>query len=215
MPKRSHKHAFTLIELLTVVAITAILAAIAFPVCATGIRHAQCSACASNMRGLGIAFMSYAYDNGGFLPQRVVSGNKWPTLLLPYVSYETSIYVDPGDPVATKIPASQLISNSPNNSSFIFNGFNDQGALGNPNVVVNISSIPSPSTTLLLGQQKAAGNNFYLDVNEGDQNTVLNKKAYFGGANYVFADGSCRFMNATTYNDAMWLVNPNYAIPSP
>jgi len=213
MRKRSHSHAFTLVELLVVIAISALLMAASLPVYMTAVDHAHCSVCASNMHGLGIAFLSYACDNQGALPQRVVTGNKWPTLLLSYIGDDTRIYVDPGDPVATKIPSTQLISNTINNSSFIFNGFNDLGALDDPNVSVNLTSIPSSSSLILLGQQIPGGNNFYLDVNQGDQNNVLKKQAYFGGSNYLFADGSLRYLKSTAYSDSMWLVNQSYVIP--
>jgi prepilin-type N-terminal cleavage/methylation domain-containing protein len=213
MRKRSHHHAFTLVELLVVIVVMALLMAASLPIYRTAIDHAHCSVCASNMHGLGIAFLSYAYDNQGALPQRVVTGNKWPTLLLSYIGDDTRIYVDPGDPVATQIPSTQLISNTVNNSSFIFNGFNDLGAEANPNVTVSIYNLPSTSGLIVLGQQIAGGDNFYLDVNDGDQNNVLKKQAYFGGSNYVFADGSLRYMKSTEYSDSMWLVNQSYVIP--
>ena len=166
------------------------------------------------MHGLGIAFLSYAYDNEGSLPGRVATGNKWPTLLLPYVGNDVHIFIDPGDPVATQIPVTQIVSNSVNNSSFIFNGFNDLGAYSNPNYVVNLFSVPSSGNLILLGEQKPGGDNFYMDVNDNDQNNVLNKTAYFGGSNYVFADGSMRHLNATTeYSDNLWLVNQSYVAP--
>ena len=213
MRARKQRHAFTLVELMVTIGIVALLAAVSFPVYTSIVNHAHCSACASNMHGLGIAFISYTYDNQGLLPGRIVTGNKWPTLLLPYVGNDPSYYIDPGDPVATKIPLNQVISNSPNNSSFIFNGFNDLGAEGNPNMEVSIYDVPS--STILLGQQRPGGSNFYLDVNDDDQDKVLNKTAYFGGSNYAFPDGSVRFMNASQYNDSMWLVNQSYVIPSP
>jgi len=208
-PHRSK--AFTVIELLIVVGIISILALVSLPVYTSAVQHANCSRCVSNMHGLALAFLSYSYDNNGVLPGRVITGSKWPTLLLPYVSNDASIYVDPGDPVAVKIPLSQVVSNDPNNSSFIFNGFNDLGAEANPGVQVNIAQVPS--STILLGQQDPGGDNFYLDVNDGDQVKVLNKTAYFGGANYAFPDGSVRWISAAQYNDNMWLVNPAYTIP--
>ena len=204
-------NAFTLVELIVVVGIISLLAVLSFPVYTAAIRHANCSRCVSNMHVLATSFLSYAYDNEGLLPGRVVTGNKWPTLLLPYVNNDVSVYVDPGDPVAVKIPHTQLISNDPNNSSFIFNGFNDLGADANPNVQVDISKVPG--STILLGEQDPGGDNFYLDVNEDDQVNVLNKTAYFGGANYAFPDGSARWLSSTQYNDNMWLVNQAYTIP--
>ena len=180
--KPRRPNAFTLIEMIVVVGIISLLALVSLPVYTAAVHHANCARCVSNMHGLALAFLSYSYDNNGALPGRVVTGNKWPTLLLPYVNNDASVYVDPGDPVAVKIPLSQLISNDPNNSSFIFNGFNDLGADANPNVEVDISEVPS--STILLAEQDPGGDNFYLDVNQGDQVNVLDKTSYYGGANY-------------------------------
>ena len=216
MRKSGNKSGFTLIELLVVIGVIAILVAIAVPIYGMAIQHANCTACSTRMRNVGIAFMSYASDNDGQLPGRVVGSgtNKWPTLLLSYVGNNPKTYVDPGDPVANKMSETQLTSNGPNNTSFIFNGFNDLGFLTNPNLTVRLVDIPDTANVLLLGQQKPGGNNFYLDVLENDQNSVLNKTAYYGGSNYVFADGSMQFLKLAQYNDTMWLVNKTFVIPA-
>lgn len=63
----SHKRAaFTLVELLTVIAIISILASILLPAFATAREKARQTACMSNMRQLGLAFTIYAqdYDEG-------------------------------------------------------------------------------------------------------------------------------------------------------
>ncbi len=62
------RRGFTLIELLVVIAIIAILAAILFPVFAQAREKARQSACASNVRQIGIAFMAYAQDYDETLP---------------------------------------------------------------------------------------------------------------------------------------------------
>jgi len=214
--KRSRKiRAFTLVELLVTVAILAILAAVSFPFVGTGLQHANCSACSSNMRSLGIAFLSYSIDNDGTLPGRTQTGggDKWPTLLLPYVGGNAEVYVDPGDPVAVKIPLASLVSNTSNNSSFFFNGFNDLGAYTNPAVSVCLYNVTSSSNLILLAQQKPGSDQFYMDFVEGNQDDIINKQAYFGGANYAFADSSVRFIKATDYQDSLWLVNQSYIIP--
>ena len=108
-----------------------------------------------------------------------------------------------------------MVSNSANNSSFFFNGFNDIGAYSNPNITVGMANIATVGTPVLLLGQKVSGNTqFYMDFVEGNQDDVLNKTTYFGGSNYAFADGSVQFMRPSQYNDTMWLVNTSYAIPA-
>jgi iron complex transport system substrate-binding protein len=58
-------HAFTLIELLMVIAIIAILSAVLLPVLNRGKLSAQCGVCQSNLRELGLATQMYWNDNAG------------------------------------------------------------------------------------------------------------------------------------------------------
>jgi len=214
MHRPGQRSGFTLIELLVSISILAILAAISYPVYTTALQHAHCSTCASNMHSLSIALMSYAYENNGQLPGRAQSGtNKWPLLLLPYCGGDPSVYIDPGDPVAVKVSMSSMLSNTKNNSSFFFNGFNDLGSYTDPTISVSLYDVPSSSALALLGEQEPGSDQFYMDFVEGNQDDILNKTSYFGGSNYAFADGSVRYIKVADYSDSMWLVNPNYVIP--
>ncbi len=213
---RAQKGGFTLVELLVVIGIIAILVAIGLPAYSMAIQHAHSAACAGHMRALGVGFISYSTDNDGELPGRVTGGgnnNKWPVLLLPYVGSDPRIYTDPGDPVAVKVSPQNLVSNSSNNSSFFFNGFNDLGFFTNPTLTVRMADLSDTSNLILLGQKIHGSKQYYMDFAEGNENDTLNKQAYFGGSNYVFADGSARFLYLSQYDDSMWLVNKSYQIP--
>lgn len=68
MTTRGSRGAFTLIELLTVIGIIAILAAILFPVFAQARAKARQVRCLNYMQQIGVAIESYVQDHHGFLP---------------------------------------------------------------------------------------------------------------------------------------------------
>ena len=59
---------FTLVELLVVLAVIAILAAMLLPTLGRGKARAQTAVCANNLRQLGIAFQLYLHDNVDVFP---------------------------------------------------------------------------------------------------------------------------------------------------
>ena len=82
---RSAKRGFTLIELLVVIAIIALLAAILFPVFAAAREKARQTACLSNEKQLGTAFVQYVqdYDEAPMLCNNV--HGDWVGPIYPYV----------------------------------------------------------------------------------------------------------------------------------
>jgi prepilin-type N-terminal cleavage/methylation domain-containing protein/prepilin-type processing-associated H-X9-DG protein len=78
---------FTLVELLTVIAIIGILAAIIIPSLGKVRANARAADCASRLRQVGVAFKLYANDNRGRVaPDRITNAVNWPALLVPYAS---------------------------------------------------------------------------------------------------------------------------------
>lgn len=69
---------FTLVELLAVICIIAILAALVLPLLGRLRAQAKDGACVSNLRQMGAAFQLYAADNRGYLPAVSKNGNADP-----------------------------------------------------------------------------------------------------------------------------------------
>lgn len=95
---------FTLVELLTVIAIIAVLAAMLFPLYVNAKNSAKKAQCQSNLRQIGQAFETYTSDNGGCYPNLnskcLWMGRYWRWPMKRYLSYRASY--NPNDPGAEK-----------------------------------------------------------------------------------------------------------------
>ena len=92
----ARKHAFTLIELLIVVAIIAILAAIAVPNFMEAQVRAKVSRVHSDLRTLNLACEIYIIDNNKYPPKTsMMQDGWWQTQLTTPIAYISSICSDP------------------------------------------------------------------------------------------------------------------------
>ncbi|MCC5843714.1 MAG: prepilin-type N-terminal cleavage/methylation domain-containing protein [Verrucomicrobia bacterium] len=90
-PRRKHKKSgFTLIEMLVVIAIIALLAAIIFPSVSASMRRSKTTVGLSNLRQIGQAFQNYATENQGRFPFEIgIAGaadrRTWHVAIAPYL----------------------------------------------------------------------------------------------------------------------------------
>jgi prepilin-type N-terminal cleavage/methylation domain-containing protein/prepilin-type processing-associated H-X9-DG protein len=237
------KKAFTLIELLVVISILGVLTMLLLPASRKLLNKSDQAVALNNMRQVGLAFHLFAADNDFRLPGRVqANGNKWPRMLATYLGWKSEDWSDPAQRDTLKVyaapgqksfltdPTLLPLDNNRNRTSFIMNGYNDVGAFDDPSVDIRINRLPSASEVILLGTPQPNSTHYYMDMLEGKHGNhidVLNLSAYGDGSNYVFADGSARFItqqdyeqprdiNGIHYNrfgDYLWLVDKAFEVP--
>ena len=83
------RSAFTLVEILIVIGILALLAAILLPALATAREKGRDSVCLTNLRQIGNAMALYVSDYDGVYPPAVGESGDWLQLILPKSSIET------------------------------------------------------------------------------------------------------------------------------
>lgn len=209
---------FTLIELLVVIAI---IGALAVTVAANwqNLRlYSQRTASLSNLRQIGVAFFAYAGENEMRLPRRVRGTNdgaKWPRLIAEYLG-DVRVYAAVGDRSNYIFRNLDPLDDSTNNTSYIMNGYNDIGAYTNAAVEVRINQLDRPGSVILLGTPRSGSSHFYMDMLEGEfgnHRDVLDLTLYGNGSDYLFADGSAKFLTTNEYRPELWLVNPDFVVP--
>ncbi len=199
--------AFTLIELLVVIAIIGILAGLLLPTLGKAKQTALRAKCIDHERQLFLAARMFADDHEGWLPARGTdSADRWPAAFRPYVGNNTGIYYCPSAHDQAEESADPY-SNAHNNSAYIINGFNDVIPY-NTATAVMLDNLPHPSETILFGEEKNGDGNFYMDLAEHNETTILDYVRHNTGACYTFADGHGEWIaHPRTVTEKMWLVN--------
>ena len=200
--------AFTLIEILVVIAIVMILAAILFPVFSSARNSAHKATCASNLKQLGVAMNLYANDYNQTYPFYGVPENycaPWANRLFPYVrdehvfecpSFETGEFVSGCRPSEPETRFGSYDMNLPNASYTVDDkgeakySFSEHG--------INLVRYTRPANTILL----LDGDGHF--VSPGYQEPAYSNTAdliHYGvdahhdeGCNVAFADGHVKWL---------------------
>ena len=113
---------FTLVELLVVIAIIAVLATLLAPAVGGALARGRQAACLSNLRQLGVTFLSYAGDHGAFPAVWTGDRGRWMDLIKPYVVKNCEVYRCPADRQRIPLSWDPQIVQSYGVNSFRFGG---------------------------------------------------------------------------------------------
>jgi len=204
--------AFTIIELLAVVALLGVLVALLLPTFRNAIARSQQSACLANLRQIGAAAVLYAGEHDGWLPgirftaaegetpENRFPGQQWDVQLMPYLDIPDSTTPSSRRTVFY-CPASQR------NPAFAMNrqlsyAWNSRLTPAEPyqsrrlanlerasSILMAVDNQITPENPVNQATFQAAGNTIYVN----DTVSQLRRVAYArhgGHANVLFADGS-------------------------
>lgn len=192
---------FTLVEILVVLAIITVVAAVVMPVAVGATERGRYSTCVSNLRQLHAAFAMYAADHDGYLPpyQNRLGigygsgdvlvpvpehGDLLLAVMLPYTK-SRDIWFCPSDPLARKDSDEQLLRHQ-------FSSYATNLLLGFPAVTGETTTMDGPSPRAYKGSAS-----IYLLtelLNQYGPNAVRPLYTHNGMFNTMYFDGHVKSM---------------------
>lgn len=205
--------AFTLVELLAVIAVVGMLAGLLVPVVGAVREKARSTQCMSNMRQVGAASLLYLADQKGHLPSSGHDRNpdgtsrSWRETLKAYLG-PTFIGRCPSRP------------NHPSDLTYGWNDFLTVPSGPNEGRGILFSACRQPSATLMLAEITDEGVSEHLHFRGFPRGVTLNgfrqlvrTDVHGRGSNYLFVDGHVETLPAS--NVGPRLANPNSSFINP
>jgi len=217
---RSRFGGFTLVELLVVIGVIAVLAALLAPVYVNAKKGASRAACQSNLSQIARAFSSYVNDFGGYpntANQYLWGGFYWRDPIRGYVAAANTesrnkVLSCPSDPTPPGIYAGTSYAYSacfymtPEQTNRVADGNHLRSKFASTNPKLPCSTIASPSVRFASKKVMVAeywtmhSDSPKVGWYDGPSDTGLDP--WSGQRNYLFADGHVRFLSTNRVHTA-------------
>ncbi len=209
-----NRRAFTLVELLVAIAVVGVLAALVFPTLERSRESARAAACASNLRQLAAAALSYAGEHRGQFPwgMRIESGEMacWDFVVGADGKARPGLIWDqvPGEDAKRVLQCPSFLGGAANWSGDPYTGYNYNCSYvgkveGDPalrEAPVRLAALRDPARTALFGDgEYIGGANKFMRAPKVDRQNDFSGKGlreagtqgfrHGGRTNAVFADG--------------------------
>ena len=189
---RDRRAAFTLVELLVVIAIIAVLAAIALPSFSSATNKAKDTTCLSNLRQLHLGSLSYAQDNNNDTP--IVKDNYWHRRVISYLV--------PGTGAATFQQGPGKPNYNPNNFKHFVCPLDTNPLSGvlsyGMNQLANKKFSTLPSRMILIGDVPSGQFTLAPQLPAKDRGSARHGEKF---DNFVFVDGHAEALVYPKYSD--------------
>lgn len=203
--------AFTLIELLAVVAVVSVLASLAYAGVGAAIGKGHTTRCLSNLRQVGTAIQMFVGEHGGRLPgvehaQQV----SWTNTLAAYL----------GTNFIGRCPA---LREYPPQMRVTY-GWNDMLVETNTYEGIQLSRVTQASATMVLAEKQAGGDlrdHFHFRGSLGIRGRIsmaafegaVNTTAHGSKANYLFLDGHVESLSPDDVRRRLASTHPRLLVP--